>query len=62
NVMRPAETLAVHIWKVNTEGIIPDATIVSAATSALLVIVVIVFNLGARYLGNKLYRKLTAAK
>ena len=24
NVMRPAETLAVHIWKVNTEGIIPD--------------------------------------
>ncbi|NMB31073.1 MAG: phosphate ABC transporter, permease protein PstA, partial [Lactobacillus sp.] len=42
--------------------IIPDATIVSAATSALLVIVVIVFNLGARYLGNKLYRKLTAAK
>lgn len=62
NVMRPAETLAVHIWKVNTEGIIPDATVVSAATSALLVIVVIVFNLGARALGNKLYKKLTAAK
>ncbi|WP_281829141.1 MULTISPECIES: phosphate ABC transporter permease PstA [Lactobacillus] len=62
NVMRPAETLAVHIWKVNTEGIIPDATVVSAATSALLVIVVILFNLGARYLGNKLYQKLTAAK
>lgn len=62
NVMRPAETLAVHIWKVNTEGIIPDATVVSATTSALLVIVVILFNLGARYLGNKLYQKLTAAK
>ena len=62
NVMRPAETLAVHIWKVNTEGIISDSAIVSAATSALLVLVVIIFNLGARYLGNKLYRKLTAAK
>lgn len=62
NVMRPAETLAVHIWKVNTEGIISDATIVSAATSALLVIVVILFNLAARFLGNKLYKKLTAAK
>ncbi|MDF7638377.1 phosphate ABC transporter permease PstA [Lactobacillus sp. ESL0791] len=62
NVMRPAETLAVHIWKVNTEGIIPDATLVSAATSALLVIVVIIFNFGARTLGNWLYRKLTAAK
>lgn len=61
NVMRPAETLAVHIWKVNTEGIIPDATIVSAATSALLVIVVIIFNFGARALGNMLYRKLTAS-
>lgn len=60
--MRPAETLAVHIWKVNTEGIISDGAIVSAATSALLVIVVIIFNLGARYLGNRLYRKLTAAK
>ena len=59
--MRPAETLAVHIWKVNTEGIIPDATIVSAATSALLVIVVIIFNFGARALGNMLYRKLTAS-
>lgn len=62
NVMRPAETLAVHIWKVNSEGIIPDATQVSAATSALLVLVVIIFNLGARYLGNKLYQKLTAQK
>ncbi|MGO2723375.1 MAG: phosphate ABC transporter permease PstA [Lactobacillus sp.] len=62
NVMRPAETLAVHIWKVNTEGIISDATAVSAATGALLVLVVIIFNLSARYFGNKLYQKLTAAK
>ncbi|MDF7669018.1 phosphate ABC transporter permease PstA [Lactobacillus sp. ESL0703] len=62
NVMRPAETLAVHIWKVNTEGIIPDVNLVSAATSALLVIVVIIFNFGARFLGNWLYKRLTAAK
>lgn len=62
NVMRPAETLAVHIWKVNTEGIIPDVNLVSSATSALLVIVVIIFNFGARFLGNWLYKRLTAAK
>lgn len=62
NVMRPAETLAVHIWRVNTEGIIPDANMVSAATGALLIIVVILFNLGARILGNHLYSKMTAAK
>lgn len=62
NVMRPAETLAVHIWRVNTEGIIPDANMVSAATGALLIIVVILFNFGARVLGNHLYSKMTAAK
>lgn len=62
NVMRPAETLAVHIWRVNTEGIIPDANMVSAATGALLIIVVILFNFGARVLGNHLYSKMTAVK
>lgn len=62
NIMRPAETLAVHIWRVNTEGIIPDANVVSAATGALLIIVVILFNLGARLLGNHLYSKMTAGK
>ena len=31
-------------------------------TPALLIIVVILFNLGARALGNHLYRKFTAAK
>ncbi|WEV41039.1 phosphate ABC transporter permease PstA [Lactobacillus sp. ESL0681] len=62
NVMRPAETLAVHIWKVNTEGIVPDVNVVSAATSALLIIVVIIFNFGARALGNWLYKRLTSAR
>jgi len=61
NWSRPAETLAVHIWKINSEGIMPDAAAVSAGTSAVLIIVVLLFNLSARYLGNKLYRKYTAA-
>ncbi|MEG1047895.1 phosphate ABC transporter permease PstA, partial [Carnobacterium sp.] len=38
NPMRPAETLAVHIWKVNSEGIMPDAAAVSAGASAVLII------------------------
>lgn len=59
--MRPAETLAVHIWKINSEGIMPDADAVSAGASAVLIIAVLVFNLGARFLGNYLYKKLTAA-
>jgi len=62
NPMRPAETLAVHIWKVNTESVTPDANIISSASSAVLIIVILIFNLGARYLGNKLYKKITATK
>src|SRR5699024_12849721 len=33
NLMRPAETLAVHIWKINSEGIMPDANAISAGRS-----------------------------
>ncbi|APU70820.1 phosphate ABC transporter permease PstA [Companilactobacillus crustorum] len=62
NPMRPAETLAVHIWKVNTESVTPDANLISSASSAVLIIVILIFNLGARFLGNKLYKKITASK
>lgn len=60
NVFRPAETLAVHIWKVNTESILPDAHQVSSGSAAVLIIVILGFNLGARWLGNVVYQKLTA--
>ncbi|KRL98092.1 phosphate ABC transporter permease PstA [Liquorilactobacillus satsumensis] len=62
NLLRPAETLAVHIWKINSEGVMPDAAAVSAGSSAVLIIAVLIFNLLARVLGNSLYRKLTATK
>lgn len=61
NPMRPAETLAVHIWKINSEGIQPDAAAVSAGASAVLIIAVLLFNFLARYLGGKLHKKMTAA-
>lgn len=60
-VFRQAETLAVHIWKVNSEGITPDGDIVSACASAVLVLVVVFFNFGARFIGKRLHRKLTSA-
>ncbi|EEI20920.1 phosphate ABC transporter permease PstA [Lentilactobacillus hilgardii] len=62
NPMRPAETLAVHIWKVNTEGVTPDALQISSGASAVLIVVILLFNLGARYLGNWMFKKMTAAK
>lgn len=60
NIMRPAETMAVHIWKINSEGIVPDAEAISNGTAAVLVISILVFNIGARYFGNKIYKKMTS--
>lgn len=62
NLMRPAETLAVHIWKINSEGIQPDAAQVSAGASAVLIIAVLIFNISARWIGKALYKRLTSAR
>ncbi|WP_168122157.1 phosphate ABC transporter permease PstA [Paenibacillus sp. HB172176] len=62
NPFRPAETLAVHIWKINSEGLAPDAAEIAAAASAMLVITVLLFNLLARWIGRLMYRKFTATK
>lgn len=60
NPFRPAETLAVHIWKVNTEGLTPDARDVADGAAAILVIAVLLFNLTARWFGKWIYRKMTS--
>lgn len=60
NVFRPAETLAVHIWNVNTQGIIPDAEGIANGASAVLVLSVLLFNLAARWLGSFIHKKLTS--
>ena len=36
SLMRPAETLAVYIWKLNSEGMVPDATKIANGASAVL--------------------------
>lgn len=60
NPFRPAETLAVHIWKINSEGLIPDIRRVADGAAAVLVLVVLTFNISARWLGRYIYRRLTA--
>lgn len=62
SIFRQAESLAVHIWKVNSEGTIPDAVAVSAGSAAVLLIFILIFNFSARTLGDKLHRALTSAK
>ncbi|GLB47559.1 phosphate transport system permease protein PstA [Philodulcilactobacillus myokoensis] len=61
NPMRPAETLAVHIWKLNTEGLVPDAKQISSGSSAILILVILIFNISAHFLGNYLYRHITSS-
>ncbi|AZU63339.1 phosphate ABC transporter permease PstA [Neobacillus mesonae] len=62
NIFRPAETLAVHIWSVNTQGLIPDVEAVSSGSAAVLVISVLIFNLGARWIGSMIHKRVTATK
>ncbi|MGX7030031.1 phosphate ABC transporter permease PstA [Vagococcus zengguangii] len=61
NIFRQAETLAVHIWKVNSEGTMPDGPQVSAGASAVLILAVLLFNILARFLGKRLHKKMTSA-
>ncbi|SDN08165.1 phosphate ABC transporter permease PstA [Sediminibacillus halophilus] len=62
NIFRPAETLAVHIWAVNTNGIMPDIREIANGSSAVLVLSVLIFNLLARWLGSVVHKKITASK
>ena len=62
SIFRQAESLAVHIWKVNSEGTIPDAVAVSAGSAAVLLIFILIFNLSARKIGDWLHAKLTSAQ
>lgn len=59
---RPAEPLSVYIWKVNSEALAPDARQIADGASALLLIVVFMFNIISRFIGKLLYRKYTGSK
>lgn len=59
NLFRSAETLSVHIWNVNANGIIPDIEAVAHGSAAVLVLAVLVFNLFARALGHVINKKMT---
>jgi len=58
NVLRPADTLAVHIWALKTESILPNATQIANLSAAVLVVLVLVFSLLARWLGRRLDRQM----
>jgi phosphate transport system permease protein len=56
-----ATTLSVYIWNTNSEGLNPFVRQIADTSSAVLVLLVLVFNLGARGLGRLLQRRVTGA-
>ena len=58
SLFRPAETLSVYIWKLNSEGIVPDAADIANKTAAVLVLMVLIFNVSSRVLGKKLHNNI----
>ena len=58
--MRPAETLAVHIWSLNSESVLPDARKIADGSAAVLIIAVLLFNILARLFGRWVYKRLSA--
>ncbi|MDY2671352.1 MAG: phosphate ABC transporter permease PstA [Anaerovoracaceae bacterium] len=58
NPFRPGETLALHVWVMRTEGSMnPHSTEIANVSSAVLIILVLGFNLLARYLSRRIDRK-----
>ncbi len=57
----PATTLAVYIWKINSEGLGEFVQKIADTSSAVLILMVLTFNLGARGLGRVLQRRVTGA-
>ena len=62
SILRPTETLAVYIWKVNSEGMLPDASKVANGASAVLILMVLLFNFSARIIGRRIHRSFSGSK
>lgn len=58
---RQSATMAVYIWKLNSEGLGAFARQLADGSAFILIATVLIFNLGARGLGRLLTRRLTAA-
>ncbi|HEV3234456.1 MAG TPA: phosphate ABC transporter permease PstA [Candidatus Dormibacteraeota bacterium] len=55
----PGETLAVHLFSYRQDASVPDVNQIADGTAAVLLIVVLAFNVGARFLGRVAVRRVT---
>ena len=58
---RPTTTLSVYIYKLQSEGLGSHVNEIIDGSAAILISMVLIFNLGARFIGRALTRRLTAA-
>lgn len=59
--LHPATTLSVYIWKLNSEGLGQFVRQIADGSAAVLVLMVLVFNVSARGLGRLLQRRISGA-
>ena len=59
NPFHTAETLAVHLYSTQREGLVPDATQIANGSALVLLVMVLVFNVVARVVGRQLTRRFT---
>lgn len=62
NPFRPGETLALHIWASRTEALAPNAAQIADLSSAVLMLLVFSFSIGARILGRHFDKKMGGDK
>ncbi|EYE89122.1 phosphate ABC transporter permease [Fervidicella metallireducens AeB] len=56
NPMAAGETLSVHLWYVKAIGLIPDADRVSAGTAAMLIVIILIFNMVIKLINKYIKR------
>lgn len=57
NPFAQGEALSVHLWYVNSVALIPDAVQVAAGTSAVLIIIILIFNAIMKFISKMLRRR-----
>ncbi|HLH62040.1 MAG TPA: phosphate ABC transporter permease PstA [Ktedonobacteraceae bacterium] len=66
NPLIASDTLTVHIWYLKTQDIPPgitaaEASAIAAGSAAVLIVILLVINIGARSIGRAIERRITAA-
>jgi len=59
NPFHTAETLAVHLWYTHSESIVKDVDRIGNGSALVLLVMVLVFNVVARFAGRALSKRLT---